>query len=244
VDGDVCIPNQISYGGYTGFVGATYNIWYDLWYGWVVSKLPIGSPLYEYWQYDTPIQSTEGQHYGSAFCSFAALSFPQLGRTVDAYGQGTLNDSDYAGGTSTYKLTIGTTWEYWQTGDAETLYGKYSPKGEASEDIYFGSPQWKNGTTKYCRTPASVSGKFDYGDIVWNDDASKYILGSYNSVAGWHESSSAPSIESSWTLSFAKPEDSEAEGSSITLEWDDWALGTYTKTISVIRASKWDGGED
>ena len=238
-----CLPDYIYYGGYTGFVGSTYHIWYDLGYGWVASTLDAGTPLYEYF-YHTNITPVAGYYAGTSFYTIGTGSsvgtLPAFGSTLTAYGRGTLRGNAY-GETSSNTLIIGTIWEYWQTGDAETLYGKYSPKGTASEDRYFGSPQWKNGTTKYCRTPTAVSGKFDYGDIVWNDDTSKYVLGSYNSESGWHEASSAPTVESSWTLQFAKLPDSEAEGENITLEWDDWVLGTYTKNISVMRASKWGG---
>jgi len=236
VNGEICLPDYISYAGYMGFNGSTYHIWRDVTYGWVASTLPIGSPLHEYWDRTDMDDITVGAYNGTAFYSVGIV--PVLGNTATAHGRGILRGTVYAG-ISSNTLTIGTNWEYWQSSDV--LYGKYSPKGTASEDRYFGSPQWKNGTTKYCRTPTVVSGKFDYGDIVWNDDASKYVLGSYNSESGWHEASSAPTVESSWTLNFEKPEGSEADGENITLEWDDWVLGTYTKNISVMRANKWVG---
>lgn len=241
INGVELLPIQISYNGYIGFVGGAYKAWYHHWYGWVVVnylQYPIFCPLLEYWDISDWDDASVGTYLGMAFYSFSAP--PALGDSVIAYGRGILRGSVY-GGTPTTTLTIETKWERWQTDAPTTLYGKHSPLGTATEDKYFGSPQWKNGTTKYCRTPTAVSGKFDYGDIAWNDDAGKYILGSYNSLSGWHESSSAPIVESSWTLDFEKPEGSEVEGDDITLEWDDWMLGTYTKNIHAMRANKWVG---
>jgi len=238
-----CLPNYISYGGYTGFIGSTYNIWYDLGYGWVASTLDVGTPLYEYFYYGS-YGASIGYYTGTSFYTIGTSSgvgtLPSFGSTLTAYGRGTLRGTTY-GGTSTNTLSVGTAWEYWTTEGAEILYGKYSPAGTASEDKYMGSPQWKNGTTKYCRNPTAVSGKFEYGSIVWNISASKYVLGTYNSVSGWHESSSAPTVESSWTLQFAKPEDSDAEGENITLEWDNWVLGTYSQSLYAVRSSNWSG---
>jgi len=248
VNGDECKPNYIYYNGFSGYVGSSYSVWYDPAYGWVAapkSSLAVGAPLVETWQYVDPTDSSRGGHYyGSYFYTLKTGSdvgqAVGFGQTATAYGRGNLRGTTY-NAISSYTLTLETAWEYWQTDADTTLYGKYSPLGTAEDDRYFGSPQWKRDDVEYCRKPnPAANGKFDYGSVAWNDDASKYVLGVYNSSAGWNESDSAPTPGSSWTLTFAKPEDSEATGSNITLEWDKWTLGSYTKNINVMRASsKW-----
>lgn len=241
----VCKPNYIFYNGYAGYSSGTgYNIWYDYNFGWVLSRNALGSPLYEAWYYRDPTNtSLGGYYYGPGFYTLNSSSGKGialgLGQTVTAYGRGYYRGDVY-GCTSSNTYTISTTWEYWQTSADTTFYGKYLPKGTASGNRYFGSPQWKNGTIFYCRKPSPVSTKYSYGSITWNNDAAKYVLGVYGSPAGWHESDSAPVPGSSWTFRFAKSEGSEAEGENLTLSWDNWVLGPYTKTINVMRASsKW-----
>ena len=240
-------PNWISCCGYTGFTGGGYNVWKDPNYGWVASPLPLGTALLEYFNPTDPTVSlTVGSYVGDDFYTLGTAGgsgyFPALGASITAYGRGALRGSTY-GGTSSNTLAITTQWDRWEPETAGKL-GKFLPQGDASGDKYFGLPQWKNVSETYTRSLAvDVNSKYSYGSISWNATASKYILGTYGSTAGWNEASDAPTSGSDWTLSFAKPDGSKVTGSNVTLSWDQYVLGTNTADIFVFRACKWGDAE-
>jgi len=249
--GSVSTPNKISYSGYMGFSGGSYNIWLDPTYGWVASTLAIGTALLEYFQPTDPsVSTTVGSYAGDAFYTIGSASgsgsLPSLGGSLTAYGRGSLRGSTY-GGTSSSSIAVTTSWDYWQLSTG--TYGKFAPQNSASGYKYFGVPQWKKGETLYTRSISlDAHSKHSYGSISWVETATKdgepvtvqkFVLGTWGSDDGWNEASSAPSAESSWTLSFAKNEDSEAEGENATLSWNAWVLGEETMEIYSINASIW-----
>ncbi len=235
--------NNLTYyrGGFCGFSGGTYNVWYDMQYGWVASTLPIGSPIYEYWEYTDPTDTSKGGAYkGSAFYTLGSAyggNFPSLDATSTAYGRGSLRGTTEGAASST-TLEVSTTWQRWLSPSLSQPYGKYTAAGTASGDKYFGLPSWRLDKTVYVRSSIKSDDHWSYGEIAWDSTAEKFVLGNYGSAEGWHEAASDPSSGSSWELSFAKPEDSDATGSSLTLAWADYVLGDDDVDIYVFRVAR------
>jgi hypothetical protein len=233
VESSTLIPDWVSYAGYTGFVGG-YNVWYNNTYGWVASTLPVGTAIVEYWEYIDPEDEELGGEYKGD--SFYTGTIPALGTTKSWVARGSLRGTTLGGAEGT-PIDVQTVWDYWKCSDGD--YGLFEPEGEASGTYYLGVPQWTYGGDNYPRSATKTNDKYTYGEIGWSASSGKYILGSYGSELGWHESSSAPTIESSWTLQFAKLPESDATGSDITLAWDKWVLGTSQTSIYACRASRW-----
>jgi hypothetical protein len=235
VGGSTAAPNCISYGGYMGFAGSSYNVWYDATYGWVASSLAIGSALVEYWAYTNPADTSQGGSYlGDAFYSG---SFPALGGSASWTARGSLAGTTHGSYTGT-AITVATSWSYWQLDSGS--YGQFAPQGTATGYKYFGLPQWQDSSsTLYTRSLSQTNSRYSYGAISYNSTAGKYILGTYGSVSGWNESSSAPTAGASWTLSFAVKDGSTATGSDIVLSWVGYVLGSNAAYHYAITASIW-----
>jgi hypothetical protein len=227
VDGSTSYNNLTSYGGYSGFTGGTYNVWYDIDFGWVASEAITGTPVHEFWSGVDPSDLfATGAYDGDPFYTIGSGSsigaFPSLGETLTAYGRGSLRGTIY-GEASTNTKSITTKWQYW-TAPAGG-YGEYTAEGEASGTKYLGSPQWKNDSIYFTRSAIATGGHYSYGSITWNTSTSRYEYGNYYSI-------SAPSSGSSWTLS-------DGNGNNFILSWVGYALGSDSSNISIFRVSKW-----
>ena len=228
VDGSALAPASAAIGGYIYFNGSGLYLFQDAAYGWVI-KASL-APCLEYWEWTDPSNTSLGGSYaGSAFWTGSLPTSSNTTFLARGQQRGTVQNA--------YNGTAKTLSYFFDRWEAKTTqFGEYEPKGAASGNKVFGVPQWANGSALYPRSIALVDGKFSYGAIAWNSTAGKYVLGSYGSASGWNESGSAPAAGSSWTLSFAKPEGSEATGSSVTLSWSGYIQGTETAKCYIQNA--------
>jgi hypothetical protein len=235
------IPNingKIVYAASSG-----HYVWYSIEWGWVYTTGYPFQLLSEYWNQVDPYLPDEGGVYGgSAFATIGSATGMGIGgwsiaSTTKAYARGSGRGTTYGGeGPS---LDVSFSFPRWLKSSTE--YGLYEPTAGASGNLYFGCPRWSYSGTYYDRSPTQAyNGHYKYGTIEWDTDAGKFVLGTYGHESGWHEASSDPSSGSSWTLQFAKPEGSEAEGSNITLSWNSWVLGSLKNDTHVFRSeAKW-----
>lgn len=187
-------------------------------YGWVkCSRFPGFEPN-EY--YDNNAK----KYMGDAFWSG---SIPSGTSSATFSPRGSNRDS----GSS---VTVTRYWKRWQSSN---LCGKYSPQDDASGDLYFGLPRWKDGSgVYYVRSVSRTDGKYSYGGIIYN--GSKWIIGTVNDPSGWWEGSE-PSKSGSTTFRFTVPENSEVTGSNKIVSFYDYVLGEETAEAYLAEVAIW-----
>lgn len=179
------------------------------------------------WVYSTsltegyePIQYAESSvYYGDEYYSCTSLP-TTYGTAVSLTAHGSL----YGGADKSVELYATPRWE------STTQYGVYTAAGGSSGTKVIGNPTWKSEVLK--RGDSSDSnGRYTYYTsdgtaLAWDTTASAYVLGTYGDATGWHQTTTAPTVAGSYTLTFTVPEGSTVTGDDIVGVWDSWVGGT------------------
>ena len=113
-------------------------------------------------------------------------------------------------------------WKRWKS-DSE--FGVYEGADGASGEKPLGLPRFRAGGWEYfTRSYAKTKGHYAYGRIKYSETSSKWVVGEVGSGAGWDEGEE-PKVGGSVTFKSCKNEDSEAEGSDITVSYVNHVKG-------------------
>ena len=226
VDGYELKPVYSTVNGYIHWTGNGY-LYNTIAYGWVYAagKFAGYEPIEENISYDkdTGTYSAEGDSFWSLWGSPPCRPDEE----VELVGRG----SNYGKGSKTLKAV----WKRWKS-DKE--FGVYEGDGESGEKI-LGLPRFRsNGWEYFTRSYAKTKGHYAYGRIKYSDTYGKWVIGEVGSGAGWHEGSE-PEVGGSVTFKFCKNEDSEAEGSDITVSYFDHVRGDETTAAMLGEVAIW-----
>ena len=88
-----------------------------------------------------------------------------------------------------------------------------------------GVPRFRGSNNEwFTRSYSKTRGRFTYGRVHYDADSGKWVIGTVGADAGWHEGDE-PQVGGSVTFKFCRNEDSEVEGSDITLAYYDHIKG-------------------
>ena len=223
VDGVKLWPVYRDCGGFLYFSNNARAVWFVEGIGWVY--MGNGSPGY------VPEEYTD-ENGDPAGDDFYTVSFPY------SYSDDTVLQlkprGRLSGGT---EKTATFFWERWDGPTTGFPFGAYNPKGGASGTKVMGCPRWRDGSGNYyIRSLKQVLGKWSYGAIHYENG--KRLIGSVGAVNGWYEGSE-PSLTSSVTFRFCKPEGSEVTGSDRTVTFVDRVEGEDTTEALLGEVAIW-----
>lgn len=226
VEGREMTPQYSTINGYIWWSGGGY-VYYSLSHGWVfmTGKFAGYEPIEENYHYDedTGVYSAEGDAFYS--CT-SPPSAPEV--EVELVGRG----SNYG----KEPKTMTAKWKRWKS-DSE--FGVYEGADGASGEKILGLPRFRsNGWEYFTRSYAKTNGHYTYGRIRYSDTYGKWVIGEVGSGAGWHEGEE-PKVGGSVTFKFCKNEDSEVEGSDITVSYVDHVKGDETTKAYLGEVAIW-----
>ncbi len=226
VDGRELQPNYSTINGYIWWSGNG-HFYYSLTCGWVymTGKFPGYEPIEENWEYDD--ETGEYKAEGDAFYSCSSPPY-QPETEVELIGRG-----------SNYGKSSKTATAKWKRWKCSREFGTYEGEDGASGEKIFGLPRFRsNGYEYFTRSYAKTKGHYTYGRIKYSDAYGKWVIGEVGSGAGWHEGSETE-VGGSVTFKFCKNEDSQAEGSDITVSYFDHVKGDDTTAAMLGEVSIW-----
>ena len=199
----------------------------SLTYGWVyvTGKFPGYEPIEENYSYDD--DTGEYGAEGDAFYSFTSPPY-NPDSEVELVGRG----SNYG----KESKSMSAKWKRW-TSNSEC--GVYEAEDGASGEKILGLPRFRSGGYEYfTRSYAKTKGHYTYGRIKYSDTYGKWVIGEVGSGAGWHEGDE-PKVGSSVTFKFCRNEDSEVEGSDITVSYVNHVRGDETTKAYLGEVAIW-----
>ena len=251
-------PTLVNVNGFMSFQGGSYNLYYDYTWQWVVTSSTAGMPQWEAYQYTDPGETSKGgQYIGTTFWYGGWIPYYWSNSSLTMYMHGAGRGSDYNAMGSAITLTA--KWDYWQLDNPEmelSTEGVYQPKGNATGTKIVGTPSWQDMTVGgkypiYYRAASHAGYYYNASryywkyfspagnDIVWNNTANAYVLGTYNSSAGWWQSATGAVPGQDWTLTYTKPAGSKATGTNKTFAWRKYVLSAETENQWALNAAIW-----
>ena len=127
----------------------------------------------------------------------------------------------------------------WKRWTSNNECGVYEAQDGASGEKILGLPRFRSGGYEYfTRSYAKARGHYTYGRIKYSDTYGKWVIGEVGSGAGWHEGEE-PKVGGSVTFKFCRNEDSEAEGSDITVTYVNHVRGDETTKAYLGEVAIW-----
>ena len=226
IDGREHSPQYSTINGYIWWAGTGF-VYNTLSYGWIymTGKFPGYEPIEENFSYDE-----ETGEYTADGDSFWSFNKPPChpGDEVELQGRG----ANYGKNSKTATAR----WKRWRR-DSE--FGEYEGADGASGKKMLGLPRFRsNGYEYFTRSYEKTKGHYTYGRIRYSDTYGKWVIGEVGSGAGWHEGEE-PKVGGSVTFKFCRNEDSEAEGSDITVSYVNHVRGDETTKAYLGEVAIW-----
>ena len=226
IGGRTLMPQYTTLNGYIWWSGSGY-VYNSVNYGWIYmpDKFAGYESIEENMSYDEDTGTYSAE--GDAFYSFSRPAIAPDDE-VELIGRG----SNWGKAS----MTMTAVWKRWKS---NREFGVYEPADGASGEKILGLPRFRSSGYEYfTRSYAKTKGHYTYGRIKYSDTHGKWVIGEVGSGAGWHEGEE-PQVGGSVTFKFCKNEDSEAEGSYITVSYVDHVKGDETTQAFLGEVAIW-----